>query len=76
MALNKNRLGLLITGKVALLSEIEKSNPIAVYTAIADALIIEISANLKAIPGSISSQGTGNLGAPVISSNISQGSFN
>lgn len=75
MALDYTRLGTAIKAKIDALTAAQKKIDIFVWTAMAEAVVTEIQDNLTLQSGSLSSTGTGNLGAPVNSTNTNTGTF-
>jgi hypothetical protein len=75
MALDFTRLGSAIATTLAALPKSMKANDVVVWTAIAKEIVKEIQDNAGVKTGTLSSTGTGNLGAPVNSQNTNTGSI-
>ncbi len=73
--LNGNALGLAIASAINTLSEAEKRDPNLVWQKVAVEIVNHIKNNLELQVGSLTSTGTGNMGAPVTSQNTTKGVF-
>ena len=71
--LDEERLRSYIVEETEKLTDEQKREPIEAWLAVSKAIIKEIQENAKIKIGTLSTTGSGNLGAPVSSSNTNEG---